>query len=142
MREEIKICTFYIFRTITFLLYHIGEEMRNEELEVAGGWWLVTRDEWLGIRRHQPSDPHIVISSASEKSLSFAFWRSTFGNSKQETCCPLPFGHRHYFTPRRFYIFMRRTTISHFSFLIPHSSRAEPSSAIKKHAPRACRIPP
>ena len=23
--------------------------MRNEELEVAGGWWLVTRDEWLGM---------------------------------------------------------------------------------------------
>ena len=28
------------------------------------------------------------------------------------------------YTPRRFYIFMRRTTISHFSFLISHSNEA------------------
>ena len=36
------------------------------------------------------------------------------------------------YTPRRFYIFMRRTTISHFSFLISHSN------VIKgRHAPRA-----
>ena len=30
----------------------------------------------------------------------------------------------HGLTLRRFYIFMRRTTISHFSFLISHSSEA------------------
>ncbi len=28
------------------------------------------------------------------------------------------------YTPRRFYIFMRRTTISHFSFLISNSNEA------------------
>ena len=28
------------------------------------------------------------------------------------------------YTPRRFYILMRRTTIPNSSFLIPHSSRA------------------
>jgi len=28
------------------------------------------------------------------------------------------------YTPRRFYILMRRTNISHFSFLISHSSNA------------------
>ena len=28
------------------------------------------------------------------------------------------------YTPRRLYIFMRRTTISHFSFLISHSNEA------------------
>ncbi len=32
------------------------------------------------------------------------------------------FGHRQIYTPRRFYIFMRRTTISHFSFLISNFS--------------------
>ena len=32
------------------------------------------------------------------------------------------FGHPIY-TPRRFHIFMRRTTISHFSFLISHSRK-------------------
>ena len=30
----------------------------------------------------------------SEKSLSFAAWRSMIGNSKRETCYPLTFGHR------------------------------------------------
>jgi len=34
------------------------------------------------------------------------------------------FGHCPIYTPRRFYIFMRRTTISHFSFLISHSIEA------------------
>ena len=33
-------------------------------------------------------------------------------------------GHRPIYTPRRFHILMRRTTISHFSFLISHSSEA------------------
>ena len=31
------------------------------------------------------------------------------------------FGHRPIYTPRRLHIFMRRTTISYFSFLISHS---------------------
>ena len=34
------------------------------------------------------------------------------------------FEHRPIYTPRRFYVFMRRTTIPHFSFLIPHSRKA------------------
>ena len=37
---------------------------------------------------------------------------------------PTSFGHRLIYTPRRFYIFMRRTTIPNSSFLIPHSSKA------------------
>ena len=63
---------------------------------------------------------HIVISSVSEKSLSFATKQAMFGTLKRETFYPLPFGHRPIYTPRRFYIFMRRTTIPHSSFLIPH----------------------
>ena len=39
-----------------------------------------------------------------------------FGTPKRETCSPQTFGHRPIYTSRRFYIFMRRTTISHFSF--------------------------
>ncbi|MCI7318561.1 MAG: hypothetical protein MR506_00240, partial [Dialister sp.] len=36
----------------------------------------------------------IVISSASEKSLSFAVWRMMSENRKRETCYPLTFWHR------------------------------------------------
>ena len=43
-----------------------------------------------------------------------------FGTLKRETFYPLPFGHRPIYTLRRFYIFMRRTTIPHSSFLIPN----------------------
>ena len=63
----------------------------------SGDEWLVTSDqETKRLRdiRHQISDPHIVISSDSEKSLSCAAWRSMFGNSKRETCYPLSLGHR------------------------------------------------
>ena len=58
----------------------------------------------------------IVISSVSEKSLSFATKQAMFGTLKRETFYPLPFGHRPIYTPQRFYIFMRRTTIPHSSF--------------------------
>ena len=58
----------------------------------------------------------IVISSVSEKSLSFATKQAMFGTLKRETFYPLPFGHRPIYTPRHFYIFMRRTTIPHSSF--------------------------
>ena len=36
----------------------------------------------------------IVISSVSEKSLSFATKQAMFGTLKRETFYPLPFGHR------------------------------------------------
>ena len=61
----------------------------------------------------------IVISSVSEKSLSFATKQAMFGTLKRETFYPLPFGHRP--------IYIRgeaATFISNFSFLIPHSRRA------------------
>ena len=38
--------------------------------------------------------PRIVISSVSEKSLSFATKQAMFGTLKRETFYPLPFGHR------------------------------------------------
>ena len=66
----------------------------------------------------------IVISSASDKSLSFAVTQSMFGNRKREACDQEFYGLRPIYTLRRFCIFMRRTTISHFSFLISHSSEA------------------
>jgi len=37
------------------------------------------------------------------------------GNRKRETCDQEFYGHRPIYTLRRFYIFMRRTTISHSS---------------------------
>ena len=61
----------------------------------------------------ETSAPHIVIESVAEKSLSFAVRWSMFGTPKWETCSPQTFGHRPIYTSRRFYIFMRRTTISH-----------------------------
>ena len=69
---------------------------------MAGDWWL---------RDVSPLYRHF---ERSEKSLSFAVRRSMFGTPKQETCSPQTFGHRPIHTSRRFYIFMRRTTISHF----------------------------
>ncbi len=42
----------------------------------------------------ETSDPRLVISSGSEKSLSFAVRRSMFGTSKWETCYPQTFEHR------------------------------------------------
>ena len=46
--------------------------------------------------RHQISDvrPTYRHFERSEKSLSFAAWRSVFGNFKQETCYPITFGYR------------------------------------------------
>ena len=61
----------------------------------------------------------IVISSVSEKSLSFATKQAMFGTLKRETFYPLPFGHRP--------IYIRgeaATFIPNSSFLIPHSSEA------------------
>ena len=52
----------------------------------------------------------IVISSASEKSLSFAAQRSMFGNPKRETRYPPTFVHRP--------IHLRQSRHLHFSFLI------------------------
>jgi len=62
------------------------------------------------------SASRIVISSASDKSLSFAVTQSMSGNRKREACDQEFYGHRPIYTLRRFCIFMRRTTISHFSF--------------------------
>jgi hypothetical protein len=45
-------------------------------------------------------------------------------NPKRETCYQETFGYRPMYTLRRLHIFMRRTTISHFSFLISHSIEA------------------
>ena len=72
----------------------------------------MTSDWGLGTRKLS----RIVISSVSEKSLSFATKQAMFGTLKRETFYPLPFGHRPIYTPRSFYIFMRRTTIPHSSF--------------------------
>ena len=46
--------------------------------------------------RRQTSDirPTYRHFERSEKSLSFAVWRSMIGNSKRETCYLLTFGHR------------------------------------------------
>ena len=71
----------------------------------------------------------IVISSVSEKSLSFATKQAMFGTLKRETFYPLPFGHRP--------IYIRgeaATFISNSSFLI----RAKLSFRVKeRHAPWA-----
>ena len=48
---------------------------------VTGGW--------------KTADSHIVISSACEKSLSFAGKRVMRETRKRETCYPKAFGHRH-----------------------------------------------
>ena len=45
-------------------------------------------------------------------------------NSNRKPALRQPSGIATIYTSRRFYIFMRRTTISHFSFLISHSSEA------------------
>ena len=59
-----------------------------------------------------------------EKSLSFTAHRSMFGNLKRETCAPRHFWASPYLYSAALLIFMRRTTIPHSSFLIPHSSKA------------------
>ena len=61
------------------------------------------------------SASRIVISSASDKSLSFAVTQSMSGNRKREACDQEFYWHRPIYTLRRFCIFMRRTTISHSS---------------------------
>ena len=60
----------------------------------------------------------------SEKSLSFAAQWSMCGNPKWEACHQETFGHRHYLYAAELLLFMRRTAISHFSFLISHSREA------------------
>ena len=57
-----------------------------------------------------------------EKSLSFTAHRSMFGNLKRETCAPRHFRASPYLYSAALLIFMRRTIISHFSFLISHLS--------------------
>ena len=68
----------------------------------------------------ETADSHIVISSACEKSLSFTGKRVMRETRKRETCYPKAFGHRHDLYSAVLLIFMHRTTISHFSFLISH----------------------
>ena len=71
----------------------------------------------------------IVISSVSEKSLSFATKQAMFGTLKRETFYPLPFGHRPIYTRGE-----AATFISNSSFLI----RAKLSFRVKGwHAPWA-----
>ena len=57
-----------------------------------------------------------------EKSLSFTAHWSMFGNLKRETCAPRHFRASPHLYSAALLIFMRRTTIPHSSFLIPHSS--------------------
>ncbi|MCI6780723.1 MAG: hypothetical protein MR569_02130 [Dialister sp.] len=61
---------------------------------VTGDWWLVAGG-W------ETADSHIVISSACEKSLSFAGKRVMRETRKRETCYPKAFGHRPIDTLRR-----------------------------------------
>ena len=77
---------------------------------VTGGW--------------ETADFYIVISSACEKSLSFTWKRVMRETRKRETCYLKAFGHRHDLYSAALLIFMHRTTISHFSFLISHSIEA------------------
>ena len=67
----------------------------------------------------------IVISSVSEKSLSFATKQAMFGTLKRETFYPLPFGHRPIYIRGEAATFIPNSSFK-FVTMGQHAPRANP----------------